>query len=271
MSLSQISILSSRDDHNMAEGTISEGCFVDSTVNLPTNGKNDENKPGLPLLIEKKNNKTKIKWSGDLDSLKSFVECKLILTANWSYATTNSGFHVFKATVAKLCFYPGTKTLTVQGTEQEDIRNAIYAFYSMEMDEKTSDYVLTEDGHIELTYDDYNIDGSEVPIERFEILDPETQVVNKNQSCSGCEENSKLISELWLKTTALENQFHSCNSNRPAECRSCDEMRAALNYSRKINNQFRTFQLMSMARPILQILTKWIILTNLLAKAYESK
>lgn len=216
----------------MADGGSSDELSVNLTNNSPNNGEEDENNSDFPLLIEKGNHKTKIKWLGDLDSLKSFVECKLNLTGSWSYTPTNGGFHVFKASVVTLCFYPGTKTLAVQGAKHEIVRKSICAFYSMEMAEKSSDHVLdedTQDGHLETTN---NNNAAEISNECIEVNDPETSAVNNNQSCSGCEQNTKLISELWMKTTALENKFKCCNPNKrdDNDCPSCEKLRSKVEH-----------------------------------------
>ena len=85
----------------------------------------------------------------------------------------------------------------------------------MEMNEKTSDHVLdedTQDGHLEINSNN--------------TAESNIKTVNKNLACSGCEQNGKLISELWLKTTALENKFQSfVNSNERVEneCLPCDQ------------------------------------------------
>ena len=120
----------------MADCVYSKEPSANLTNKSSNNVEEEENNFDFFLLIAKENHKTKIKWLGDLESLKSFVERKLKLEGSWSYASTHGGYHVFKASIATLCFYPGTKTLAVQGAKHEAIRKSICAFHSMEMNEK---------------------------------------------------------------------------------------------------------------------------------------
>ena len=86
----------------MADHVSSEELSANLTNKSSNNVEDEENNFDFLLLIDKEDHKTKIKWLGDLESLKSFVECKLELEGSWSYASTHSGYHVFKASVATL-------------------------------------------------------------------------------------------------------------------------------------------------------------------------
>ena len=75
-----------------------------SSNNLPDFVANSFDKTLLSAVYER--NKTKYKWKGNLDQLKSFVAGVLKLSGVWSYTTNNGGFHVFKADLVTLSFYP---------------------------------------------------------------------------------------------------------------------------------------------------------------------
>ena len=82
-------------------------------------------------------NKTKYKWKGNLDQLKSFVTGVLKLSGVWSCTINNGGFHVFKADLVTLSFYPGTQTLNIQGSKQEVVRKQLANYLSKEVTPKS--------------------------------------------------------------------------------------------------------------------------------------
>ena len=47
------------------------------------------------------------------------------------------GFHVFKADLVTLSFYPGTQTLNIQGSKQEVVRKQLANFLSKEVTPKS--------------------------------------------------------------------------------------------------------------------------------------
>ena len=129
------------------------GCFqelvensIENSIDKAIESNNeDENTCDFPLMIEREDHKRKIKWMGDLESLKSFVDCKLNLLGSWSYTRTNGGFYVFKASAVTLCFYPGTKTLNVQGAKQETVRKSICAVTEANNPRKIAEHVASQE------------------------------------------------------------------------------------------------------------------------------
>ena len=71
------------------------------------------------MSITKIGHRSKFKWLGDFEELKLFVDGYLKITGTWSYTTNNGGFHTMKAEGASISFYPGTKTLNVQGSKSQ--------------------------------------------------------------------------------------------------------------------------------------------------------
>lgn len=69
------------------------------------------------VLVTKIGHKVKFKWLGEFEELKLFVNTDLTISGTWSYTTNNGGFHTLKAEGVSISFYPGTKTLNVQGSE----------------------------------------------------------------------------------------------------------------------------------------------------------
>ena len=88
------------------------------------------------LSAIKAGHKVKFKWLGEFEELKVFVSTDLKISGIWSYTTNNGGFHTLKAEGISISFYPGTKTLNVQGSKSEiiakkllDIANTIVEKY----------------------------------------------------------------------------------------------------------------------------------------------
>ena len=106
-----------------------------SSNNLPDFVANSFDKTLLSAVYER--NKTKYKWKGNLDQLKSFVAGVLKLSGVWSYTTNNGGFHVFKADLVTLSFYPGTQTLNIQGSKQKVVRKQLANYLSKEVTPKS--------------------------------------------------------------------------------------------------------------------------------------
>ena len=102
----------------MAVTRVSESSVVEQTFNAKT--------PLLQLrsllTIEKSGGKTKFKWNGSLDELKSFSKQLNLHDGTWSFVPGNGSFHVLKASKGTLTFYPNTKTLNVQGAQQHKIK-----------------------------------------------------------------------------------------------------------------------------------------------------
>ena len=81
--------------------------------------------------------RSKLKWLGDFEELKLFVGRYLKITGTWSYTTNNGGFHTMKAEGASISFYPGTKTLNVQGSKSEIISQKLLQFASTDSEEQS--------------------------------------------------------------------------------------------------------------------------------------
>ena len=73
------------------------------------------------LSVTKTGHKVKFKWLGEIEELKLFVNADLKISGTWSYTTNNGGFHTLKGEGVSISFYPGTKTLNVQGSKSEII------------------------------------------------------------------------------------------------------------------------------------------------------
>ena len=59
-------------------------------------------------------------------TLKTLIEEDLKITGKWSRTDNNGGFHTIKAEGALISFYPGTKTLNVQGAKMEIVRKKLF-------------------------------------------------------------------------------------------------------------------------------------------------
>ena len=177
----------------------------------------------FPILIEKEGHNTKIKWLGDLEHLKSFVEHELKLSGSWSYTPNNGGFHVYRANMVSLCFYPGTKTLAIKGVKQEVIKKSITEIYFRENRDEIADHVAAEDRQDGGLVNNNNTITEEVA---DAIPHPNSgEYDDVKNSCSGCERNSKDISELCAKIASIENQFRCCDESHKAESESCNNMK----------------------------------------------
>ncbi|CAH3151213.1 unnamed protein product [Porites evermanni] len=89
------------------------------------------------LSITKTGHRSKFKWLGDFEELKLFVDGYLKITGTWSYTTNNGGFHTMKAEGAAISFYPGTKTLNVQGSKSEVIGQKLLQLASTGSEEQS--------------------------------------------------------------------------------------------------------------------------------------
>ena len=92
---------------------------VDSSILTGDSSQNNE-RYGY-LSVTKTGHKVKFKWLGEMEELKLFVNGDLKILGTWSYTTNNGGFHTLKAEGISVSFYPGTKTLNVQGSKSEII------------------------------------------------------------------------------------------------------------------------------------------------------
>ena len=100
------------------------------------------------LAVEKERNKIKFKWKGSLESLIDFAKNILNLAGDWRFTTNNGGFRVLKSDSVALSFYPGTKTLNVQGAKQDMIRKQLLTLTATASDSQTQNTTIELDDHI---------------------------------------------------------------------------------------------------------------------------
>lgn len=185
-----------------------------------------------PLSYKCVSGKTKIKWLGNLNELKVFISSKLNLTGSWSFTTNNGGFHVFKASLVTLSFYPGTKTLTVQGTKQEEIKKIIISLATEENNStqqvpSQSSFKDDDQEHDKQDGVEDEAEENEVPIpnvadessdsESESESEPEIVGVTSLSGCCNCKQITKALKGLQDKFTSLEQKVdnikdHSYNN-----------------------------------------------------------
>jgi len=88
----------------------------------------NENDLSLKISIVCNRNKTQIKWFRNLEELKGFLAKELKIEGVWSFVPGNGGFHVLRTTLVSISFYPGTKTLSIQGTKHKQIIKQIISY-----------------------------------------------------------------------------------------------------------------------------------------------
>ena len=175
----------------------------------------------FPLLIEKVNHRTKIKWQGDLTSLQHFVGNILNLEGSWSFTSNNGGFHVFKSESLTICFYPGTKTLNVQGAKQEVVRELILKFAKSGNNSNPTEHVVSENGGHFGNEIDNNIEANvELTDESCLINTPDQPQIFAHEPCSRCQNNSRSIAELWQKFSAFESNVVGKKASN-VDCITC--------------------------------------------------
>ena len=64
-------------------------------------------------------------WFGEIEELKLFIDADLRISATWTYITNNGVFHTLKVEGISISFYPGAKTLNVQGFKSEIIEKKL--------------------------------------------------------------------------------------------------------------------------------------------------
>lgn len=77
------------------------------------------------LSVTKTGYKTNLKSLGEFGELKLSINADLKVSGTWSFTTNNGCFHTLKANGVSISFYPGTKTLTVQGSKSEIINKKL--------------------------------------------------------------------------------------------------------------------------------------------------
>ena len=88
-------------------------------------GTSESSEHSLKLSQVKNGHKIQFKWLGDLFELKSFIAEELKVSGKWTHTDNNGGFDTLKSDGLSISFYPGTKTLNVQGAKMEIIRKKL--------------------------------------------------------------------------------------------------------------------------------------------------
>ena len=173
-------------------------------------------------MREEYRGKTKIKWLGDFEALKSFAFGYLKLDGEWSFTSYNGGFHVLKSESVTLSFYPNTKTLNVQGMLQSQVKERIISFISQPTtDEVSFDQASDnrEDGaEAVLVSEDRAVDSVEDDSDSIAIQAADSNVLvdvppNSNkQCCLNCKQNTAAIADLseefaTLKAKVVDNNM----------------------------------------------------------------
>ena len=94
---------------------MADACGFDCSFFTGVSSQNNE-RHGY-LSVTKTGHRVKFKWLGEIEELKLFVNADLKILTTQSYITNNGGFHTLKAEGISISFYPGTKTLNVQGSK----------------------------------------------------------------------------------------------------------------------------------------------------------
>ena len=132
--------------------------------------------------------KTKLKWLGDFEALKSFAFDHLKLVGGWCFTANNGGFHVLKSESVMLSFYPITKT-------QSEVRKNIVSFIcqpttnEMRIDQasgNSQDGAEAAKGSEEGNSDSEEDDSMEIQADDFNVNQP--PIITSNQCCHSCEQ-----------------------------------------------------------------------------------
>ena len=131
------------------------------------------------LLVTKTGHRFKFKWLGEFEELKLFVNADLKISGTWSYTTNNGGFHTLKAEGISISFYPGTKTLNVQGSKSEIITKKLLDIANANAEEQdtipvtdfANEFFETETEHEQQEDIDKEGDETKIASKRSEDLD----------------------------------------------------------------------------------------------------
>ena len=132
------------------------------------------------LSITKIGHRSKFKWLGDFEELKLFVDGYLKIPGTWSYTTNNGGFHTMKAEGAAISFYPGTKTLNVQGSKSEVIGQKLLQLASTGSEEQ-SHFAAS---NIQTNFGSDDDNEQQEGVEEHETSDEITEGLNAHTKCS---------------------------------------------------------------------------------------
>ena len=118
----------------------------------------------FPLEVDRSRNRTKFKWLGSFELLKTFALDHLKLTGSWSFTSNNGGFHFLKSECVTLSFYPSTKTLNVQGMKEKEMRDKILSLAP----EETGEFVNLVDNNV--NQDGGDVEGNEDDCEEEDVM-----------------------------------------------------------------------------------------------------
>ena len=196
----------------METGRISESSSVEQNFNTFNTQDSILHLPAL-LSLEKGGGKTKLKWNGSLEELKLFAEKSLCLyDGAWSKVLRNGGFHCLKTSKCTLSFYPNTKTLNIQGAQQDKIKRDIIRL--IEEPSNSPAHFITNKlkSGVDVAEDlfDDNEDGTENEYDQTTntLQDPSSRI--EHNGCP-CQQNTKLICELLQRMAALEANLSNRN------------------------------------------------------------
>ena len=169
----------------------------------------------FPLMREEYRGKTKIKWLGDFEALKSFAFGYLKLDGEWSFTSNNGGFHVLKSESVTLSFYPNTKTLNVQGMLQSEVKERIISFIPQPTTDEVSFEQASENGEdgaeAELESEDRAVDSVEDDSDNIAIQANDSNVLvdvppnsTYKQCCLNCKHNTAAIADLSKEFVILK-------------------------------------------------------------------
>ena len=173
------------------------------------------------LSITKTGHRSKFKWLGEFEELKLLVDGYLKITGTWSRTTNNGGFHTMKAEGPSISFYPGTKTLNVQGSKSELIGQKLLQFASTGSEEHSHFAASNIQTNFVSDDDHEQHEGGE----EHETLtsDEITEDLHAHTKCSEVREAA--IREFRLEVGKLRSEFAELKNSNLATARSSDESR----------------------------------------------
>ena len=123
------------DETRAPEGSVNSASFSHEGASRVTS---------FPLEVDRSRNRTKFKWLGSFELLRTFALDHLKLMGSWSFTSNNGGFHFLKSECVTLSFYPNTKTLNVQGMKEKEMRDKILSLAP----EETGEFVPLIDDNV---------------------------------------------------------------------------------------------------------------------------
>lgn len=173
------------------------------------------------LSFREENQNVKFKWLGDFVSLKLFVGSVLKLSGEWKNLTANGGHH-FKTNEVSINFYPGTKTLLIQGSRYAKYREILLDYVKSTGQVSSANSTSSAENQNQIN-ETVHLESSSGPLIIPEsILEDETSL---NYSCSSLSDLEMMIAnlryELNAKVNILEGKIASLNSSSNNHEPSC--------------------------------------------------